>query len=181
MKKLLLICGVSVLLAACHCECKSRSCSQKVTVKPVPATAKPAPRNTVQRQAKDLEQVGTVRQTGNVLQVTYRDPILFDNNKDTIKSGSYKQIDDTAKILKKYPNSAILIEGHTDSTGNADYNVDLSQRRAKSVADALIARGVHPNNVTSQGYGAAQPIASNATKEGRAANRRVELKITTNN
>ena len=79
--------------------------------------------------------------------------------------------------MKKYPNAKVTVHGYTDSLGNPAYNVDLSQRRAQAVANALAQRGVKAENVTAVGHGAANPVATNDTVAGRRMNRRVELEI----
>ena len=80
-------------------------------------------------------------------------------------------------MLAQYPKTYIDVLGHTDSDGADAYNQTLSERRARSVADYLIGRGVQSARIGTRGYGETQPIASNATEEGKAANRRVEIKI----
>jgi outer membrane protein OmpA-like peptidoglycan-associated protein len=80
------------------------------------------------------------------------------------------------EILKNYPNAKFAIEGHTDNVGNAKANQKLSEARAKVVMDKLIEKGVNPENLTSAGYGASKPVATNKTKEGRALNRRTEIR-----
>jgi len=80
------------------------------------------------------------------------------------------------EILKNYPNAKFAIEGHTDSTGSAKVNQKLSEDRARVVMEALIAKGVNPANLTSAGYGSTKPVASNKTKEGKALNRRTEIR-----
>ena len=82
-----------------------------------------------------------------------------------------------ARNLNQYPNSRVEVVGHTDDTGRDAYNMDLSQRRAQSVAGILTAAGVNAGRVVATGRGESQPIASNATAEGRAQNRRVEILI----
>ena len=82
--------------------------------------------------------------------------------------------------LKKYPNAKVRVAGYTDSYGDANYNIDLSQRRAKAVAMELVRDGVPAKNVTFIGYGEANPVATNKTAAGRYQNRRVELEITNN-
>ena len=86
-------------------------------------------------------------------------------------------LDKVAQSLVQYPDSLIDVTGHTDSTGSSTYNQTLSENRARAVADYLASRGVAAGRVRSQGYGETQPVASNATEEGRSANRRVEIKI----
>jgi len=80
------------------------------------------------------------------------------------------------EILKNYPNAKFAIEGHTDNTGSAKVNQKLSEARAKVVMDKLIEKGVNPANLTSAGFGSSKPIATNKTKEGRALNRRTEIR-----
>jgi len=86
-------------------------------------------------------------------------------------------LDTVAISLNKYPNSLIDVYGHTDATGTDGYNQTLSENRARMVADYLSSRGVNQARIRSTGFGKSQPVASNDTPEGRAANRRVEIKI----
>ena len=102
--------------------------------------------------------------------------VLFDTNKTDIKTAAFRYLNDLAVALKKYPDGRIEIDGHTDSRGNAAYNMGLSERRAKAVRDYLIKRGVNPNQMESKGFGLTQPLYTNKTREGRAKNRRVQLK-----
>lgn len=105
----------------------------------------------------------------------YKD-IQFEVNKSALKESSYPTLDEIADALKVQPGLNIEIQGHTDSTGNHDYNVGLSHKRAQSVRAYLISKGVDSSRMTSIGYGPDRPVASNTTKEGRARNRRVEIK-----
>jgi OOP family OmpA-OmpF porin len=86
------------------------------------------------------------------------------------------RLDAIKEILKNYPNAKFAIEGHTDSTGSAKLNQKLSEDRAKVVMDKLIEKGVNPANLTSAGFGSSKPVASNKTKEGKALNRRTEIR-----
>ena len=101
--------------------------------------------------------------------------ILFDTDKAIIKPESDQTLDDIAAILTSCPGSAFEIAGHTDSDASDAYNIDLSQRRAVAVRQALAQRGVDTTGYVARGYGESQPIASNATEEGKAQNRRVEF------
>jgi outer membrane protein OmpA-like peptidoglycan-associated protein len=83
-------------------------------------------------------------------------------------------------VLAKYPKTEITVAGHTDNKGKADYNQKLSERRANAVKFALADEGISPTRVTSVGFGADQPIASNTSEQGRSENRRVELRIVPN-
>jgi OOP family OmpA-OmpF porin len=85
-------------------------------------------------------------------------------------------LDEGVKILKRHSDLKVEIAGHTDSQGDDVYNQGLSERRAQAVADYLIAHGANGANITVKGYGESEPVADNGTMEGRAANRRVELR-----
>ena len=87
------------------------------------------------------------------------------------------QANDAAATLQKYPDVKVEAEGHTDSSGADAYNMSLSQRRAEAVRDYLVQRGANAANLTARGFGESRPIADNATREGRAQNRRVTLRI----
>ena len=80
--------------------------------------------------------------------------------------------------MQKYPNSLVDVMGHTDSTGSDAYNLDLSRRRAESVANYLVSRGTNRARIATVGYGEQYPRADNPTEQGRALNRRVEIRIT---
>lgn len=86
-------------------------------------------------------------------------------------------LNDVASTLAEYPKTYIDVYGHTDSDGTDAYNQNLSERRAVSVADYLVGRGVQSARIATRGFGESQPIASNATAEGKAANRRVEIRL----
>lgn len=103
--------------------------------------------------------------------------ITFDTNQSTIKSNFYSTLNKVAQTLSEDNKSAILVTGYTDSTGNDTINIPLSQARAQSVANYLSGQGVASNRINAQGYGAANPIASNSTASGREQNRRVEISI----
>ena len=102
--------------------------------------------------------------------------VLFSFNSADIKSEAYPVLNETAMIMKKNPELNGQIDGYADSTGNEAYNIDLSERRAKAVRDYLVSKGIDPERLNTNGFGNADPVASNDTKEGRAQNRRVEVK-----
>jgi outer membrane protein OmpA-like peptidoglycan-associated protein len=103
--------------------------------------------------------------------------VLFEFDRAELLPGAYRTIDKLVAFLKKYPNRNVLIEGHTDSIGTADYNLDLSQRRADSVRVALVEREISLSRISTKGYGKTYPVASNDTEAGRQRNRRVEIVI----
>ncbi len=102
--------------------------------------------------------------------------IYFDFDKSDLKIGSEKMLTEIVKLMLSYPDLKIEIQGHTDSTGARDYNLKLSERRANTVKSYLTLYGIDPTRLTTRGYGPDEPVSSNDTEEGRALNRRVELK-----
>ena len=119
----------------------------------------------------------TPTDNGQAILVNLPNGVTFDTDSTMIKPAFRDTLDRVAQSLVQYPNSLIDVYGHTDSTGGTAYNQTLSENRARAVADYLSSRGVAPARVRSQGFGESQPVASNATEEGRSANRRVEIKI----
>lgn len=164
----------------CKCaKCKKKGCNQvaKPAAKPAPAPA-PKPVAKVADDAALTEVAHVSKKADNSAVLSFKEPINFRYNSDEIADTSLTQIKKTANVLKKYPNAHVRVAGHTDSLGNPDYNVDLSERRAQAVAKQLVNNGVAAENVSFIGYGASRPVATNKTREGRAANRRVELEVT---
>ena len=106
---------------------------------------------------------------------TYAAKVMFDINSAEIKSEAYPMLDEAILILEKNPEMKVEIDGHTDNTGSAAYNMNLSERRAKSVMKYYVDQGVEEERLTTKGFGFTKPAASNETKEGRTKNRRVEL------
>lgn len=105
--------------------------------------------------------------------------VLFEVDRAELKPGATRQLEALASVLLRNPNASVRIEGHTDSTGSADYNRDLSRRRAESVQAFLLSQGVEPGRIEALGLGADFPVASNADPAGRTQNRRVDLLIDT--
>ncbi|RYY80571.1 MAG: hypothetical protein EOO69_01340 [Moraxellaceae bacterium] len=103
--------------------------------------------------------------------------ITFPTNSASISPSFYNTLDKVASTLAEDTKTAIVVSGHTDSTGSDSINLPLSQNRANAVASYLVSKGVSSNRINAQGYGSAQPVASNATAEGKQQNRRVELSI----
>lgn len=115
--------------------------------------------------------------TGNELVVTMPQDILFDTDSAAVRYDLRTDLRALANNLRDYPNSTVDVVGHTDNTGTAAYNQNLSSRRASAVAAVLKDAGVRPSRVRSFGRGEDQPVASNLSAEGRRQNRRVEIII----
>lgn len=120
--------------------------------------------------------VRTVRQTERGLVISLSG-VLFDVGTSTLTPGATRSVRRIAQIFEQYPNYHLAVEGHTDSIGRPERNQTLSERRAESVRDALVAGGLVTDHVATKGYGATQPVASNATSAGRQQNRRVEIVV----
>ncbi|MBB4009039.1 OmpA family protein [Allorhizobium taibaishanense] len=103
--------------------------------------------------------------------------ITFPTDQDQVLPPFYPTLNSVAIVLKKFNRTLVDVNGHTDSTGSLQHNQDLSQRRAESVLNYLGSQGVDPRRMSAMGFGPSQPIATNATPEGRAQNRRVEVSI----
>lgn len=116
------------------------------------------------------------QQTGRGLVLTVGD-VLFASGKTEVSSGGQRSIDKLADFLKAYPRRNVLIEGHTDNTGDQDFNIKLSQQRADTVRNQLVERGVAPQRIRTKGYGSKFPVVDNDTTGGRQQNRRVEVVI----
>lgn len=119
----------------------------------------------------------TVTNYGDYLVVNMPQDVLFATDSAALRPDLMRDVQSVGASLVKYPNSAIQVIGHTDNTGSEAYNIDLSQRRAASVASVLMGSGVPSSRLQTIGRGESQPIASNATEAGRAQNRRVEIII----
>ncbi|GAC1377207.1 MAG: hypothetical protein NVSMB30_23750 [Hymenobacter sp.] len=135
------------------------------------------------KQAEDLQrdmQNAKVERVGEGIKITFDSGILFDTNSATLRPTSEADITKMAAILQKYPDTNVLVEGHTDNTGSDAINQPLSERRAQAVATSTIAKGVASSRVTTHGYGSTQPVGDNTTAEGKQANRRVEIAIFAN-
>ena len=134
------------------------------------------------RQAAELDQAiqnDRVRivNTGDRLIVTLPEGILFATDSAAVQPSIQSDLYAVASNVNRYPNSIVQVIGHTDNTGSAAYNQDLSERRAGAVASILQAGGVSGGRISAIGRGEDQPVASNLTPEGRQQNRRVEIVI----
>jgi outer membrane protein OmpA-like peptidoglycan-associated protein len=140
--------------------------------------------NRIDQQIKELKEqtVGsgvdvTEIDGGNAILVNLPDGVTFDVGSYTIKPAFRNTLDTVSASLQQYPDSLIDVYGHTDSTGSDSSNQLLSERRAEAVANYMSSRGVNSARIRWQGFGETAPIADNTTTEGRARNRRVEIKI----
>lgn len=104
--------------------------------------------------------------------------INFEFDSDEITGESFATLDAVADLLLRSPRLKVFALAHTDSVGTAEYNLDLSERRARSVKSYLVKRGVPPPSVRYKGFGYSRPLSDNSTDEGRAKNRRVEFRVT---
>ncbi|WP_342646529.1 OmpA family protein [Mucilaginibacter sp. CSA2-8R] len=135
------------------------------------------------RQAAEIKQTvpgATVERQGEGILVKFDSGILFDVDKTALKSDARSNLQNLATSLNSNPQTNILIVGHTDNTGSASYNQDLSVRRAESVKSFIVSNGVSSGRLSTQGKGLSEPIADNSTESGRAQNRRVEIVIVAN-
>lgn len=131
------------------------------------------PANSYREEIKNIALVSVVLGSKVILK-----NIFFTTGKAILESASKPELERIVKFLKDYPSVKIEISGHTDNVGSAVLNDNLSGERAKAVVDYLIQQSISADRLTSAGYGSKQPIANNATEEGRQLNRRVEFKIT---
>jgi len=134
------------------------------------------------KQERDLRArtAGTdvqVTRQGDNLVLNMPSNVTFAYDSATVQPQFQATLDQVAQVLSQYNETYIDVYGHTDSTGSEAYNQDLSERRAQSVANYLESRGVQAARIGTRGFGETQPIAPNDTEEGRAANRRVEIRI----
>jgi len=134
-------------------------------------------RQTEETLKSTLSQLAQVREESRGLVVTLPGSIYFDVNKSEVKPAMRARLTEISNALAAAPGRRILVEGHTDSDGSAEYNLKLSKLRAEAVKSILVAGGLPPERIETQGYGKTRPIASNATAAGKAQNRRVEIVI----
>lgn len=158
---------------------------KKAIPAPAPVVEEPAPTPVVVVEKKEkpcysLEEITTMMAKGESVEgktiCAINDAINFDYGKSKIKSESYDYLNGLAETLIR-TNAKIKVKGHTDNRGTADFNMKLSNDRAKAVVDYLIKRGVSPSKLTYEGYGMSLPLTDNDTEEGRSLNRRVEFEI----
>lgn len=135
------------------------------------------------KQAEEIRQDmkgAKVERVGEGILITFDSGLLFDVNSYQLRSNTRQNLEELARILNKYNDTEVLIQGHTDSTGSDDLNQSLSENRAKSVSNHLLLRGVPSERLVPMGMGEAYPVADNNKESGRQANRRVEVAIFAN-
>ncbi len=128
---------------------------------------------------RDLEGA-KVERIGEGIKITFDSGILFEVSSSELQFEAKKNVEKLSEILLKYPDTNILIEGHTDATGSYDFNMDLSEKRAESVANYSVTHGVEIQRINVVGHGPDIPVATNETNAGRQLNRRVEIAVYAN-
>ncbi len=139
--------------------------------------------NHMDKEAEEMQRElenAKVERVGEGIAITFDSGILFGFDSATLQPEAKTNIKKLADILKKYPDSNILITGHTDSDGTENYNQTLSEKRAKSVSDYAMLQGISTSRLQTIGLGETEPIASNDTDYGKSQNRRVEIAIYAN-
>lgn len=139
--------------------------------------------NYMDKQAAEMQrdlEGAEIQRIGEGIKITFDSGILFDIDKSDLRPVSETNLAKLAKILNKYPDTNILIEGHTDDTGTDDHNMALSKDRAQSVSHYLATVGVASARFSIAGYGETQPIVTNDSPEGRQKNRRVDIAVLAN-
>jgi outer membrane protein OmpA-like peptidoglycan-associated protein len=139
--------------------------------------------NYMDEQAEEMDNDiagAKIERVGEGIKITFDSGILFETNSSTLQYQAKTNIADLAVILNKYPDTNILVTGHTDYDGTEQYNLDLSERRAKSVSDYAMGQGVISSRLSVIGLGELEPVATNETPEGKQLNRRVEIAIFAN-
>ena len=134
------------------------------------------------KQKKELEKVpgADVQQVGDELVVTFNNPILFDTDSSMLKPDARSLLEHVASVLQQYPDTNVLVKGHTDNTGSETHNLQLSDRRSNAVRNYLVTLGVSGERMRAMGFGESMPVAANTSESGRQQNRRVELQIAAN-
>jgi len=139
--------------------------------------------NYMDKQAEEIQkdiEGAKVERVGEGIKITFDSGILFATNSSTLEAQAKTSISKLAVILNKYPDTNVLITGHTDSDGKEEYNQTLSEKRAKAVSDYAMLQGIASSRLSIVGLGETEPVASNDTVEGKRLNRRVEIAIFAN-
>lgn len=139
--------------------------------------------NYMDKQAEEMQndiEGAEIKRVGEGIKITFDSGILFATNSSTLEPQAKININKLAVILNKYPDTNILVTGHTDFDGTDEYNQALSERRAKSVSDYAMSQGIVSSRFSIIGLGETEPVASNETEDGKRQNRRVEIAIFAN-
>lgn len=140
--------------------------------------------NKMDKQKAELEKIKDAQvesiNDGQAIKVTFESGILYATNSSTLNAASKSALTSFAQSLINNPDTDVTIQGHTDSSGNDNINVPLSEKRAQSVKNFLVSQGVSSARLTSEGLGSSVPVADNSTSAGKAQNRRVEIYIIPN-
>ncbi|WP_018693500.1 OmpA family protein [Algicola sagamiensis] len=129
----------------------------------------------------ELKETGVgVHREGDELRLDIPSEVTFDINRASISPRFYPVLDDVARVMKHYDRTYIVVEGHTDDTGAASYNLQLSQARAQTVKGYLTSQAIIPARISTYGFGETRPKVPNSSKENRRINRRVEIRIIPN-
>jgi outer membrane protein OmpA-like peptidoglycan-associated protein len=130
-----------------------------------------------QQELEQIEEIEVERVDEETLRVDFQSDILFAVDSAVLSPQSMASLDEFAQVMRQYPQTAILVQGYTDSTGSEEHNMALSQRRAQAVYNHLALREVEQGRMAAIGYGEGYPVADNATPDGRAQNRRVSILV----
>lgn len=173
--------------AAQVAECQDKPAKPKVAAKPAPVAAAPVAAAVVDSDGDGVPDNADkcpgspsdkpVDADGCTIVSVVLEDVRFELNSSALTPSSNASLDKVADAMNEYPDLRIEIQAHTDSMGEAAYNQSLSEKRAVSVRDYLVAAGIASDRMEVKGYGESKPIADNGTREGRAQNRRVELKV----
>ncbi len=164
------VAGAAVVGTAAYFLCKAMGVGEAapaVEPAPAPAPAAEAPAPAPAEEPAPAPQAQRIVLRG----------VQFDVDKADIRPDAAVILDEAANLLSQVAGARVSVDGHTDSSGGDAYNQALSERRAASVREYLVGKGVDASRLSSNGYGEAQPVSDNATAEGRQLNRRVELKV----
>jgi len=136
----------------------------------------------LEKQQQEIDQIpdANVERQGEALLVAFPGDVLFDTGSSALAPGAFGRLDQLADSLNRYPDTDVVVKGHTDGSGTESYNQTLSEQRADAVRRYLIGKGVSPARISSLGFGESMPLATNSTPEGRQQNRRVEIEVRPN-
>jgi outer membrane protein OmpA-like peptidoglycan-associated protein len=133
----------------------------------------------LEKQKQEIDQIpdADVQQQGEALMIAFPGDVLFDTGSSALAPGAFARLDQLADTLTRYPDTDVIVKGHTDAEGSEASNQSLSEQRADAVRRYLIGKGVSPSRINAIGFGESMPLVSNATLAGRQQNRRVEIEL----